>query len=94
MVKKRSKDKDEELLIKSLLDQTEFLKQELKSKDTIIKIILENYRQNTDYKPQTVKETVKQNNHSDKAEREFLTPRKTGNETLKQYSPICFSKPF
>ena len=55
MVKKRSNDKDDELLIKNLLDQIEFLKQELKSKDTIIKMILENYRQNTDYKPQTVK---------------------------------------
>ena len=40
-------------------------------------MILENYRQTTDYKPQTVKETAKQNNHSDKGEREFLTPRKT-----------------
>ena len=40
-------------------------------------MILENYRQNTDYKPQTVKQTAKQNNHSDKREREFLTPRKT-----------------
>ena len=77
MVKKRSNDKDGELLIKNLLDQIEFLKQELKSKDAIIKMILENYRQTTDYKPQTVKETAKQNNHSDKGEREFLTPRKT-----------------
>ena len=40
-------------------------------------MILENYRQNTDYKPQTVKETAKQNNHSYKGERGFLTPRKT-----------------
>ena len=56
MMKKRSKDKDDELLIKNLLDQIELLKQELKSKDTIIKMILENYRQNTDYKPQTVKD--------------------------------------
>ena len=77
MGKNRSNDRDDELLIKNLLHQIEFLKQELKSKDTIIKMILENYRQNTDYKPQTVKETAKQNNHSDKAEREFLTPRKT-----------------
>ena len=53
-------------MIKNLLDQIEFLKQELKRKDTIIKLILENYRQNTDYKPQTVKETAKQNTHSDK----------------------------
>ena len=29
-------------------------------------MILENYRQNTDYKLQTVKENAKQNNHSDK----------------------------
>ena len=77
MVKKRSNDKDDELLIKNLLDQIEFLKQELKSKDAIIKIILENYRETTDYKPQTLKENAKQNNHSDKGEREFLTPRKT-----------------
>ena len=49
-------------MIKNLLDQVEFLKQELKSKDTIFKMVLENYRQTTDYKPQTVKETAKQNN--------------------------------
>ena len=48
MVKKVSNDKDDELLIKNLLDQIEFLKEELKSKDTMIKMILENYRQNTD----------------------------------------------
>ena len=64
-------------MIKNLLDQKEFLKQELQSKDAIIKIILENYRQNADYKPQTVKETAIQNNHSDKGKREFLTHRKT-----------------
>ena len=40
-------------------------------------MILENYRQYADYKPQTVKETAKQNNHSDKGKREFLTLRKT-----------------
>ena len=64
-------------MIKNLLNQIEFLKQELKSKDAIIKMILENYRQYADYKPQTVKETAKQNNHSDKGKREFLTLRKT-----------------
>ena len=48
-------------MIKTLLDQIELLKQELKSKGTIIKMILENYRQTTDYKSQTVKETGKQN---------------------------------
>ena len=61
-------------------------------------MILENYRKNTGYKPQTVKETTRQNNNSDKGEREFLTPRKTVKMTqlncVKQYSPICFSKPF
>ena len=77
LVKKRSNYKDDEHLIKILLDLIEFLKQELKSKDAIIKMILENYRQNNDYEPQTVKETAKQNNHSDKGKREFLTPRKT-----------------
>ena len=69
MVKKRSNNKDVELLIKNLPDQIEFLKQELKSKDAIIKIILENYRETADYKPQTLKENAKQNNHSDKGER-------------------------
>ena len=64
-------------MIKNLRDQIEFLKQDLKIKDATIKMILENYRQTTDYKPQTVKKTAKQNNHSDKTEREFLTPRKT-----------------
>ena len=67
MAKKRSTDKDDEFLIKNLLDQIEFLKQELK--DAIIKMILENYRQTTDCKPQTVKEIAKQNSHSDKEER-------------------------
>ena len=71
MVKKRRNDKDDELLIKNLLNQIEFLKRELKSKDTIIKMILENYRQANDYKSQAVKETAKQNNHSDKRQREF-----------------------
>ena len=75
--KKRSNDKDVELLIENLLDQIEFLKQELKSKHAIIKMILEIYRQTNDYKPQIVKETVKQNDHSYKGERKLLTPRKT-----------------
>ena len=44
MVKKRLNDKDDELLIKNLLEQIEFLKPELKRKDTIITMILENYR--------------------------------------------------
>ena len=73
MVKKRSNNKDDRLLIKNLLDQIKFLKQELISKGTFIKIILENYRQTTDYKFLTVKETAK----GDKGEREFLTARKT-----------------
>ena len=40
-------------------------------------MILENYEQATDYISQTVKETATQNDHSDKGENEFLTPRKT-----------------
>ena len=50
MLKKRSNDKDDKLLIKNLLDQIEFLKQELKRKDAVIKMILGNYRLNTDCK--------------------------------------------
>ena len=41
IVKKISNDEDDEVLIKNLLDQIEFLKQQLKSKDAIIKMILE-----------------------------------------------------
>lgn len=63
---KKKNDKDDELLIKNLLDEMEFLKQELTNKDTFIKIILENYRQTIDYKSQTVKEIAKQDNYSDK----------------------------
>ena len=63
---KKKNDKDDELLIKNLLDEMEFLKQELTNKDTVIKIILENYRQTIDYKSQTVKEIAKQDNYSDK----------------------------
>ena len=95
MVRKISNDKDDELLIKNLLDQIKILNQELKSKGTIIKMIPENYRQTTDYKPQTVKETAKQNNHSDTGETEFLTPRNTVkmrplNNILQFASPNCF----
>ena len=95
MVRKISNDKDDELLIQKLLDQIKILKQELKSKDTINKMILENYRQTTDYKPQTVKETAKQNIHSDTGERDFLTPRNTVkmrplNNVLQFASPNCF----
>ena len=57
-------------------DLIEFLKQELKSKDTAIKTILENHRQTNHYKSQTVKEATKQNEHSDEAKREFVTPIK------------------
>ena len=58
-------------------------------------MILENYRKTTDYKSHTVKETAKQNNHSDKGEREFLTSRKTVkmrplNNIPQFVSPNCF----
>ena len=62
---KKSNDKDDELLIKTVLDQIEFLNQEPK----IIKMILENYRQTIDYKSQSARETAKKNNLSDKGER-------------------------
>ena len=50
MVKKRSNDKDDKLLTKNLLDQIEFLKQWLTGIETIIKMILGNYKRITDYK--------------------------------------------
>ena len=55
MVKKGSNGRDNELLIKDLFDQIEFLKQELTSKDTIIKLIDENYRHTADCNSQIVK---------------------------------------
>ena len=55
MVKKGSNGRDNELLIKDLFDQIEFLKQELTSKDTIIKLIDENYRRTADCNSQIVK---------------------------------------
>ena len=79
MMKKRSNEKDDENLIKNLLNQIEFLKQELKSKDTIIKMILENQRHQifkSDLKPQTAEES---NNIFNKLESEklFELPKKT-----------------
>ena len=53
-------------------------------------MILENYRKNTGYKTQTVKETTKQNNNSDKGETEFLTPRKTVKMTPLNNIPNLF----
>ena len=62
------------ILIKSLFDQIEFLKQELKSKDTIIKMILENYNYNLNHKPQPVTNIYKQ--ISNKNNDELIVPKK------------------
>ena len=94
MFKKRSNEKDNGDLIKSLFDQIEFLKQELKSKGTIIKMILENYNYNLNHKPQPVTKIHKQ--ISNKNNDEFIVPKKTfKNKSLNEipepiYSPNRF----
>ena len=94
LFKKRSNKKDNGDLIKSLFDQKEFLKQELKSKDTIIKMILKNYNCNLNHKPQPVTKIHKQ--ISNKNNDEFIVPKKTfKNKSLNEipepvYSPNCF----
>ena len=71
LLKKRSNEKN-------LFDQIEFLKQELKSKDIIIKMILKNYNCNLNHKPQPVTKIHKQisNKNNDK----FIVPKKTFTE--------------
>ena len=94
MFQKRSNEKDNGDLIKSLFDQIEFLKQELKSKDTIIKMILENYNYNLNHKPLPVTNIYKQ--ISNKNNDEFIVPKKTfKNKLLNEipepiYSPNRF----
>ena len=94
MFKKRSNEKDNGDLIKSLFDQIEFLKQELKSKGTIIKMILENYNYSLNHKPQPVTNIYKQ--ISNKNNDEFILPKKTfKNKSLNEipepiYSPNRF----
>ena len=75
LFKKRSNEKDNGDLIKSLFDQIEFLKQELKRKDTVIKMILKNYNYNLNHKPQPVTKIHKQ--ISNKNNDEFIVPKKT-----------------
>ena len=58
-------------------------------------MILKNYRQTNHHKSQTVKSTAKQNEHSVKAKREFLMPKKTVkirslNNIPQFHSPNCF----
>ena len=90
MFKKRSNEKDNGDLIKSLFDQIEFLKQELKSKDTIIKMILENYNYNLNHKPQPVTKIHKQ--ISNKNNDEFIVPKKTfKNKSLNEIPELIYS---
>ena len=72
--KQRSNEEDNGDLIKSLFDQIEFLKQELKSKDTIIKMILENYNYNLNHKHHSVANIYKQ--ISNKTNHELIVPKK------------------
>ena len=90
MFKKRSNEKDNGDLIKSLFDQIEFLKQELKSKDTIIRMILENYNYNLNHKPQPVTNVHKQ--ISNKNNDEFIVPKKTlKNKSLNEIPEAIYS---
>ena len=76
MLKKRSDDKqilsnnESKALINNLIDQIEFLKNELRSKDTIIKLIIENSKYNNEYLQN------KNNNDSNQTEK-FATPKTT-----------------
>ena len=55
MLKKKSDEKqtllnnENKVLINNLIDQIEFLKNELRSKDTIIKLIIENSKYGNEY---------------------------------------------
>ena len=73
IMKKRSNDKDDELWIKTYL-----INQNFENNNYYQKILSSKwFSRTTDYKSQTVKETSKQNNQSDKVERKLLKPRKT-----------------
>ena len=58
-----------------------------------MKMILENYKYTADCNSQTVKETIKHANHSDKDENENVTPKKDDKKKSLNDIPQ-FSKPF
>ena len=79
LLKKRSNERenvtndDTKILISNLTDQIEFLKNELRSKDTIIKLILENCKYNNECIGKSKFNNTHGNNHSEG----FEIPKKT-----------------
>ena len=69
---------DTKILISNLTDQIEFLKNELRSKDTIIKLILENCKNNNECIGKSKFNNTHGNNHSEG----FEIPIKTSKATL------------
>ena len=69
---------DTKILISNLTDQIEFLKNELRSKDTIIKLILENCKYNNECIGKSKFNNTHGNNHSEG----FEIPKKTSKATL------------
>ena len=71
LLKKRSNEwenstsDDTKILISNLTDQIEFLKNELRSKDTIIKLILENCKYNNECIGKSKFNNTRGNNHSE-----------------------------
>ena len=99
MLKKKSDEKqtlsnnENKALINNLIDQIEFLKNELRSKDTIIKLIIENSKYGNEYF-----QKKKNNNDSNQTEK-FVTPKKpaklktSDNKNLNNFaSPNRFKK--
>ena len=83
LLKKRSNERetstsdDTKILISNLTDQIEFLKNELRSKDTIIKLILENCKYNNECIGKSKFNNTNGNNHSEG----FQIPKKTSKAT-------------
>ena len=83
LLKKRSNERenstsdDTKILISNLTDQIEFLKNKLRSKDTIIKLILENCKYNNECIGKSKFNNTHGNNHSEG----FEIPKKTSKAT-------------
>ena len=76
MLKKKSDEKqilsnnESKALINNFIDQNEFLKNEFRSKDTIIKLIIENSKYSNEY-------FQNKNNDDSYQTEKFVTPKKT-----------------
>ena len=77
MLKNKSDEKqiltnnENKALINNLIDQIEFLKNELRSKDTVIKLIIENSKYNNEY--------FQNKSNNDNQTEKFVTPKKLQN---------------